>query len=135
MFCYDADLALQAMCIQRFRQFLDQFSSIRVMTISPHEDAKAGFQRIQELCRRGIIPALGHDKGASEAEILGALHCIRDHNLTLPPTQPHIRPHITHLFNVTAFHHRDIGLTNIVRTPPVLPFGHTHPLPSPWSTD
>jgi hypothetical protein len=26
-----------------------------------------------ELCRRGIVPALGHDKVATEAEIVGAL--------------------------------------------------------------
>ena len=47
------------------------------------------------LCR-GILPAFGHDRVASESEILGALAMAR-------PGQP---MHITHLFNVSTFHHR-----------------------------
>ena len=45
---------------------------------------------------RGILPALGHDRVASEGEILGAL--------AVAPAQQ--RMHITHLFNVSSFHHR-----------------------------
>ena len=43
---------------------------------------------------RGIRPSLGHDKEASESEILDALR------LSVEPM------HITHLFNVCSFHHR-----------------------------
>ena len=45
---------------------------------------------------RGILPALGHDRVASESEILGAL--------ALGP--PGHTMHMTHLFNVSSFHHR-----------------------------
>ena len=47
---------------------------------------------------RGILPAFGHDRVASESEILGALALAR----------PGQRMHITHLFNVSSFHHRYI---------------------------
>uniref|UniRef100_A0A1X7U045 Amidohydrolase-related domain-containing protein n=1 Tax=Amphimedon queenslandica TaxID=400682 RepID=A0A1X7U045_AMPQE len=49
----------------------------------------------------GIKPSLGHDKEASESEILDALR------LSKEPM------HITHLFNVCSFHHRLPGLVNI----------------------
>ena len=42
----------------------------------------------------GVLPALGHDKVAREDEVLGALR------LTHKPM------HITHIFNVSTFHHR-----------------------------
>ena len=44
---------------------------------------------------RGVVPALGHDKQATEDEILAAL--------SLGETQQF---HLTHLFNVCSFHHR-----------------------------
>uniref|UniRef100_A0A1X7TI57 Amidohydrolase-related domain-containing protein n=1 Tax=Amphimedon queenslandica TaxID=400682 RepID=A0A1X7TI57_AMPQE len=47
------------------------------------------------------MPSLGHDKEASEIEILDALR------LSKEPM------HITHLFNVCSFHHRLPGLVNI----------------------
>ena len=43
----------------------------------------------------GILPALGHDRVATETEILGALSLSPSRSL-----------HITHLFNVCSFHHR-----------------------------
>lgn len=49
--------------------------------------------------------ALGHDKAATEADILGALRVCAAHS---PPT----RAHITHLFNVSAFNHRLPSLVN-----------------------
>ena len=49
---------------------------------------------------RGILPALGHDRVASESEILGAL-------AVSPPGHT---MHITHLFNVSSFNHRYIHI-------------------------
>jgi len=53
---------------------------------------------------RGILPALGHDRVASESEILGALAV----------TGPQQRVHITHLFNVSNFHHRYTLISTLV---------------------
>ena len=41
-----------AMPLVRFEQLLDSIPSLRVMTISPHVDAKDGYQRIQALLKR-----------------------------------------------------------------------------------
>lgn len=43
-----------------------------------------------------MVPALGHDKQATEEEILTALSLSKSQQL-----------HLTHLFNVCSFHHRD----------------------------
>lgn len=78
-----------------FEVLVDSIPSLRVMTISPHLEAGRGYERIKALVERGVVPALGHDRIASEAEILGALSCSKEG-----------RMHITHLFNVCSFHHR-----------------------------
>ena len=44
---------------------------------------------------RDVVPALGHDKQASEEEILAALSLSKIQQF-----------HLTHLFNVCSFHHR-----------------------------
>lgn len=64
----DRDISLD-----NFERLLDAIPSLKVMTISPHLEAARGYERIKALVRRGVVPALGHDKVASEAEILGAL--------------------------------------------------------------
>lgn len=86
----DRDISLDG-----FERLLDAIPSLKVMTISPHLEAARDYERIKALVRRGVVPALGHDRVASEAEILGALAC-----------SPQKQMHITHLFNVCSFHHR-----------------------------
>ncbi|XP_070555715.1 N-acetylglucosamine-6-phosphate deacetylase-like [Ptychodera flava] len=98
------------MPIPEFRALLDMMPSCKIMTISPRIDAKSGYQRIKLLLERGIVPSLGHDRAATQEEILGALRL-----------QPSTQFHITHLFNVCSFHHR---------TPSLVNFGLTEDFPS-----
>ena len=78
-----------------FEKLLDSIPSLKVMTISPHLQMKESYAKIKALLKRGVLPALGHDRVAKEEEILGALSCC-----------PQKKMHITHLFNVCSFHHR-----------------------------
>ena len=96
------------MPLPRFRALLDAMApGLRIMTISPSTDAPGGYQRIQELLRRGVVPALGHDKTTTLDEVLGALRAAAAMGDGVP------RPHVTHLYNVKSFHHRAAGLTNV----------------------
>ncbi len=85
----DSDISLED-----FERLVDSIPGLKVMTISPHLEAARGYERIRALVKRGVVPALGHDRVATEAEIVGALACSSE------------RMHITHLFNVCSFHHR-----------------------------
>lgn len=85
----------QDMSLMEFERLLDAMPHLKVMTMSPHLEAGKKFARLHALLQRGAVPALGHDRIASEAEIVGALGC-----------SPSKRMHITHLFNVCSFHHR-----------------------------
>ena len=87
----------QNMALTDFKKLLDAMPHLKVMTISPHLEAGQSYARLRELLKRGVLPALGHDRVASETEILEALGC-----------DPSRRMHITHLFNVCSFHHRYI---------------------------
>lgn len=51
------------------------------------------------------IVALGHDKDAKEADIIKALKVCASHT-------PPVKPHITHMCNVSSFHHRVPSLVN-----------------------
>jgi N-acetylglucosamine-6-phosphate deacetylase len=91
-----------------FASFLDKMHGVaRVMTISPSQDRQGeerdSYPRLRALRERGIIAALGHDKQCSEEDILGALRL----------QTADWRMHLTHLFNVQTFHHREFGLANI----------------------
>lgn len=97
--------------LREFQSLLDSMPCLRTMTISPHLDAPNNYLRIQALINRGILPAFGHDRVASESEILGALALAR----------PGQSMHITHLFNVSSFNHRCPSLVN---------FGLTERFPS-----
>ena len=90
----DAD---QNMSLTDFEHLLDSIPRLKVMTISPHVEAGVEYRRLKALLKRGVVPALGHDRVATEAEILGALACARETGR---------RMHVTHLFNVCSFHHR-----------------------------
>lgn len=83
------------MSLKDFEMLIDSIPRLKMMTISPHLEARDGYQKIRMLVKRGVVPALGHDRVASEDEILGALAC-----------SPERKMHITHLFNVCSFHHR-----------------------------
>ena len=89
------------MSLSDFECLLDSIPRLKVMTISPHLEAATGYQRLKALIQRGVVPALGHDRVATEEEILGALACGSE-----------TRMHITHLFNVCSFHHRFDGNSN-----------------------
>lgn len=84
-----------SMSLVDFEKMLDSIPRLKLMTISPHLEASVDYQRLRALVKRGVVPALGHDRVATESEILGALAC-----------SPERRMHITHLFNVCSFHHR-----------------------------
>lgn len=77
--------------------------SLKIMTISPSRERPNGYQRLRLLLQNGVVAALGHDRQATEEDILGALHVAKQHSARL---------HMTHMFNVSDFHHRDISLVN-----------------------
>ena len=85
----------QDMTLSEFEKLLDAMPHLKMMTISPHLEAEEDFARMRALLKRGVVPALGHDRVACETEILGALSCDQSRQM-----------HITHLFNVCSFHHR-----------------------------
>jgi N-acetylglucosamine-6-phosphate deacetylase len=88
---------------ENFERLLDSMPSLKIMTISPSLEQKRNYERIRALLERGVRPALGHDADASEASILGALKVATEYNSQL---------HITHMFNVSQFHHRNVSLCN-----------------------
>lgn len=59
----------------------------QVMTIAPSIDAKDDYARIRLLLKRGILPALGHDRNCTEEEILGALRVAAEFGVTLHVTR------------------------------------------------
>jgi N-acetylglucosamine-6-phosphate deacetylase len=86
-----------------FEKIVDIMSpALKVVTISPSVDAPSDYSRMKILNKKGITISLGHDKKATEEEILAALRLGT-------PANP---IHMTHLFNVQSFHHRDVGLAN-----------------------
>jgi hypothetical protein len=111
------DAGLQRMDVETFRQLLDGElggCGLKVMTISPSVDALDGYARTRLLLERGVLPALGHDRHCTEKDILGALAVAKEFDVQL---------HVTHMFNVTSFHHRDVSLCNfgMVSRFPLLP--------------
>lgn len=96
------------MGIDDFRQLVASMPSLRVMTISPHIDARSNYQKIRHLLEKKVRVALGHDRVASKAEIMGALK--------LAPAEAD-KMHVTHLCNVSTFHHRDSSLVNAAMCP------------------
>ena len=95
----------QDMSLTEFEKLLDAMPHLRVMTISPHLEAEENYARMRTLLRRGVVPALGHDRIANETEILRALGC-----------SPSRQMHITHLFNVCSFHHRSLFLCSFSKS-------------------
>eukprot|EP00729_Bicosta_minor_P017007 gene17007-20076_t len=123
----------------RFEELVaDMVPALKVMTIGPSMDKPSGYQRIKCLARNGVRPALGHDRACTEDEVLGAIRAAA--------SEDGCRCHVTHLFNVSGFHHRlpSLGNFGLLNTfPPGLPgyeglrpptveiitdFKHVHPL-------
>eukprot|EP01084_Bolivina_argentea_P003028 5652_1 len=125
--------------IEKFELFVDSLMPfVNIMTISPSIDHKLKLKRIKFLKKRGIVPALGHDKQCSEQQIIDTLLLDSDSDNTdefsfyneikeYGKTYVHQHDkdnekkygscHMTHVFNVMKFHHRNIGLANYAITP------------------
>jgi N-acetylglucosamine-6-phosphate deacetylase len=72
-------------------------------TISPNLEKQTGYKRIRHLLEKGILPCIGHDADCSEDAILDCLQIANEFGKRL---------HITHLFNASTFHHRNMKLCN-----------------------
>ena len=82
--------------------------NLRIMTIAPSTEARTGFARLRLVVAAGVRAAMGHDRTATEHEVLGALRACAEAG------RPGVsdRAHVTHVFNVCSFRHRDASLTN-----------------------
>lgn len=87
-----------------FKSFVDDMPLLKVMTISPSIEFQNGCERIKYLFEKNVLVALGHDTQCGEEEILHILKLAHEYNRPL---------HVTHLFNVTKFHHRDVSMVNL----------------------
>lgn len=72
-------------------------------TISPSLEKARDYARIKCLLRHNVTPCLGHDVHADEESILQCLRLAKAANRRL---------HITHMYNASAFHHRQVSLCN-----------------------
>eukprot|EP01084_Bolivina_argentea_P261339 441577_1 len=111
-------------CMKKFEKFIDllnnngMYNNIKIMTISPSIDYKNNFERIKILIKKGIIPALGHDKQCNEQQIIDCLSLINNYNDEKKENNSkYCNMHMTHCFNVQTFHHRNVGLANFAITP------------------
>ncbi|XQJ31468.1 N-acetylglucosamine-6-phosphate deacetylase-like protein [Leishmania guyanensis] len=96
------------MSLDDFKRLVDSMPSLRVMTISPHIEARCNYEKMRYLLEKKVRVALGHDRAASKSEIMGALK--------LAPSEEE-KMHVTHLCNVSTFHHRDSSLVNAAMCP------------------
>jgi N-acetylglucosamine-6-phosphate deacetylase len=88
----------QDMAISRFQRLCDRLDPmLRVMTISPSKEARPGsgsspMERLNELLKRGIVPALGHDKHCTDIDIAGCLRACAEFEpselVAAPPSSP-----------------------------------------------
>ncbi|KAF8297599.1 putative N-acetylglucosamine-6-phosphate deacetylase-like protein [Trypanosoma cruzi] len=90
--------------LESFKKLCATMPSMRIMTISPHIDARSNYELIGYLLRLGVRPSLGHDRVATKKEILGALK--------LAPSERD-KLHVTHMHNVMSFAHRNPSLVNV----------------------
>ncbi|KAG5489885.1 hypothetical protein JKF63_00002 [Porcisia hertigi] len=96
------------MSLHDFKRLVASMPSLRVMTISPHIEARSGYQKIRHLLKEKIRVALGHDRVASKTEVMNALK--------LAPSDEE-KMHVTHVCNVSTFHHRNSSLVNAAMCP------------------
>lgn len=92
------------MSVDDFKLLVNEMMpALKVMTISPSLEKLVQYQRLQYLLDLGVKPALGHDTVADEDSILSSLRLAAKKQCQL---------HITHMYNVSAFHHRKQTLCN-----------------------
>lgn len=134
----DTDLSQEA-----FEALCATMPSMKVMTISPSCEARCNYERLKHLVKIGVKPSLGHDRKATESDVLGALRCapsmpssssgpssslssssgVPSSSASSPTTagasldESRRRFHTTHFCNVMSFHHRDPSLVNFCLTP------------------
>eukprot|EP00055_Hartaetosiga_balthica_P006384 m.19932 g.19932 ORF g.19932 m.19932 type:complete len:430 (+) comp5194_c0_seq2:47-1336(+) len=96
---------------------------LKIMTISPSLEAAFHYKRLRILLEKNVRPSLGHDKSCTFDDILGALDVASSFQAT--STNQDCQLHITHLFNVSTFHHRNPSLVN---------FGLCSKIPSKWKS-
>ncbi|GET93063.1 N-acetylglucosamine-6-phosphate deacetylase-like protein [Leishmania tarentolae] len=89
--------------LDEFKRLVDSMPSLRIMTISPHVEARCNYEKIRHLLKKKVRVALGHDRVASKKEIMGALKLASSEEEKM---------HVTHLCNVSTFSHRDSSLVN-----------------------
>jgi len=91
------------MPVKDFANLVDKMgSALKVMTISPSMDAASDFARMRVLKERNVTISIGHDRNATEEQINDAFRL----GTAESPC------HVTHIFNVQSFHHRDMGIAN-----------------------
>ncbi|PRP83165.1 N-acetylglucosamine-6-phosphate deacetylase-like [Planoprotostelium fungivorum] len=91
------------MPVEDFTRLVDKMgSALKVMTISPSMDSASGFSRMKVLKERNVTISIGHDRNATEDQINGAFRLGTEESPC----------HVTHIFNVQSFHHRDMGIAN-----------------------
>jgi N-acetylglucosamine-6-phosphate deacetylase len=100
------------MSLGGFRELCQSMPSLKIMTIAPSAEERVGYERLKHLTQLGVRASLGHDKKATEKAIVGALKVLSvAKNSKAGGTDDHV-PHLTHVYNVMAFHHREPGLVN-----------------------
>lgn len=92
--------------LSEFVELCSSMPSMKIMTISPSKEALVDYERLKHLLKIGVRPSLGHDRSASESDILGALKLV---------SSADERMHSTHMCNVMSFHHREPSLINFLQ--------------------
>lgn len=91
--------------VEEFQQLVNlMLPALKIMTISPSVEKMHNYEHLEVLLKHKVRAALGHDVSADEASIIGCLQLAAKYESQL---------HVTHLFNVSSFHHRNISLCNI----------------------
>ncbi|CBZ25843.1 N-acetylglucosamine-6-phosphate deacetylase-like protein [Leishmania mexicana MHOM/GT/2001/U1103] len=91
-----------------FKRLVNSMPSLRVMTISPHIEARCNYEKIRHLLKKKVRVALGHDRAATKSEIMCALKLAASEEEKM---------HVTHLCNVSTFNHRASSLVNAAMCP------------------
>lgn len=108
--------------VNDFKALCATMPSLRIMTISPTKERQKNFERLRYLVEIGVRPSLGHDRAASEEDIILALQIPKQVTAAKSKqSQPNAGPalvvdrlHSTHIYNVMSFHHRQPSLINFL---------------------
>lgn len=102
--------------LEDFTALCSTMPNLKIMTISPSKEYPKQYERIKHLLELGVRVSLGHDRHASEEDILGALQLVPQFDAAAKAKgfTADNRMHSTHLFNVMHHHHRQPGLVNFL---------------------